>query len=62
MLNGHDAALNQHSANATKYSPSAAEAVFARSGIEQNDVGRIAIILQTAAEHCHSEAAARGIA
>jgi len=45
MLNRHYAAPNQHSTNAAKYTPSAAEAVFARSGIEQNDVGWIAIIL-----------------
>ena len=62
MLNRHYAALNQHSTNAGKYGPSAAEAVFAGSGIEQNDVGRIAIILQTAAEHCYGEAAGSGIA
>ena len=62
MLNGHRAALNQDSASACEYSSIAAEAVFARSGIEQNDVGRIAIILQTAAEHCHGEAAGRYVA
>jgi hypothetical protein len=61
MLNRHYAALSQQSTNAGKNSPSAAEAVFAGSGIEQNDVGRIAIILQTGAEHCHGEAAGSGI-
>ena len=62
MLNGHYAALDYESANACEYSSIAAEAVFARSGIEQNDVGRIAIILQTAAEHCYCEAAGSCIA
>ena len=61
MLNGHYAALDYDSANACEYSSIAAEAVFARSGIEQNDVGRIAIILQTAAEHCNSEGAGSGV-
>jgi hypothetical protein len=62
MLNGNYAALDYDSANACEYSSITAEAVFARSGIEQDDVGRIAIILQTAAEHCHGKAAGSGIA
>jgi len=62
MLNRHYAALSQHSTDAGKNRPSAAEAVFASGGVEQNDVGRIAIILQTAAEHCNGEAAGSGIA
>jgi hypothetical protein len=62
MLNSHNATPNQNSTNARKHSPSAAEAVFARSGIEQNDVGRIAIVLQAAAEHCHTESARGGVA
>ena len=62
MLNRHYAALNQHTTNAAKYTTSAAEAVFASSRIEQNDVGRIAIILQTAVEHCRTEAAGSGVA
>ena len=62
MLNRHYAALNQQSTNANEYGPIAAEAVFTASGIEQNDVGRTAVILQTPAEHCHCEAAGSGIA
>ena len=62
MLNRHYAALNQQSTNANEYGPIAAEAVFAASGIEQNDVGRVALILQTRAEHCNGETAGSGIA